>query len=171
MQELTRHAANLGMIAAATANPLRSKHFYLGFQAEHKLAAASAQAPCISTPLCLTIMGFGQAECLAELYMHWCNLQPRGCFPWAPCMGLQPNWATEMLCPALPRQQGVIGDRLCAGAGQLTDLSGHNEVRMQAKVGVFGRGMASVKIQYFVEGQLYGLFKVTPEAKPLATTV
>ena len=29
-QELMRHAANLGMIAAATANPLRSKHFYLG---------------------------------------------------------------------------------------------------------------------------------------------
>ena len=55
---------------------------------------------------------------------------------------------------------------LCAGAGQLTDLSGHKEVRMQAKVGVFGRGMASVKIQYFVEGQLYGLFKVTCEAKP-----
>ena len=30
--------------------------------------------------------------------------------------------------------------------------------------GVFGRGMASVKIQYFVEGQLYGLFKVSSEA-------
>ena len=30
---------------------------------------------------------------------------------------------------------------------------------MQAKVGVFGRGMASVKIQYFVEGQLYSHFK------------
>ena len=80
-QELTRHAANLGMIAAATANPLRSKHFYLGFQAEHKLAAASAQAPCISTALCLITMGFGQADCLAELCMHWCNLQPRVCFP------------------------------------------------------------------------------------------
>jgi len=42
-QELTRHAANLGMLAAATVNPARSKHFYLGFQAEHKLAASSAR--------------------------------------------------------------------------------------------------------------------------------
>jgi len=41
-QELTRHAANLGMLAAATVNPDRRKHFYLGFQAEHKLAASGA---------------------------------------------------------------------------------------------------------------------------------
>ena len=54
---------------------------------------------------------------------------------------------------------------LCAGAEQLTDLSGHKEVRMQAKVGMFGRGMASAKIQYFVDGQLYGMFKVSCQAK------
>ena len=30
---------------------------------------------------------------------------------------------------------------------------------MEAKVGVFGRGMASVKIQYFVDGRPYGMFK------------
>ncbi|KAK9845443.1 hypothetical protein WJX81_006533 [Elliptochloris bilobata] len=93
-QELTRHAANLGMLAAATANPVHSRHFYLGFQGEHRLTATGAQ--------------------------------------------------------------------------QLADLSGHKEVRMEAKVGVFGRGMASVKIQCFVEGQAYGMFKVgylvVPEA-------
>ena len=41
-QELTRHAANLGMLAAATVNPDQRKHFYLGFQAEHKLAYTGA---------------------------------------------------------------------------------------------------------------------------------
>ena len=30
---------------------------------------------------------------------------------------------------------------------------------MEAKVGVFGRGMASVKIQYFADGRPYGMFK------------
>ena len=45
VQELTRHAANLGMLAAATANSLRSKHFYLGFQVEHRLTATGAQLP------------------------------------------------------------------------------------------------------------------------------
>ena len=30
---------------------------------------------------------------------------------------------------------------------------------MEAKVGVFGRGMASVKIQYFADGRQYGMFK------------
>lgn len=44
MQELTRHAANLAMLAAAAANPVKSKHYYLGFQAEHKLAATGALA-------------------------------------------------------------------------------------------------------------------------------
>ena len=43
-QELTRHAANLGMLAAATVNPEQRKHFYLGFQAEHKLAYSGAPA-------------------------------------------------------------------------------------------------------------------------------
>ena len=48
-QELTRHAANLGMLAAATLNPDQRKHFYLGFQAEHKLAYNGAwrRLPCI----------------------------------------------------------------------------------------------------------------------------
>lgn len=77
VQELTRHAANLGMLAAATANPLRSRHFYLGFQAEHKLAATSAQLPRLFTALWQAIMGPGQAGCLPELCMqHWshCSL-------------------------------------------------------------------------------------------------
>ena len=30
---------------------------------------------------------------------------------------------------------------------------------MEAKVGVFGRGMTSVKIQYFADGRPYGMFK------------
>lgn len=41
----------------------------------------------------------------------------------------------------------------------MPDLSACREVRMEAKVGVFGRGMASVKIQYFADGQPYGMFK------------
>jgi len=39
------------------------------------------------------------------------------------------------------------------------DLSACREVRMEARVGVFGRGMASVKIQYFADGRPYGTFK------------
>ncbi|KAK9827597.1 hypothetical protein WJX81_002191 [Elliptochloris bilobata] len=85
-QELTRHAANLGMLAAATVNPEQRKHFYLGFQAEHKLTHN--------------------------------------------------------------------------GKGPAPDVSSCREVRMEAKVGVFGRGMASVKIQYFADGRPYGMFKV-----------
>ena len=48
-QELTRHAANLGMLAAATVNPDQRNHFYLGFQAEHKLAYSGARRrlPCV----------------------------------------------------------------------------------------------------------------------------
>ncbi len=33
---------------------------------------------------------------------------------------------------------------------------------MEAKVGVFGRGMASVKIQYYTDEQPYGMFKARP---------
>ncbi len=33
---------------------------------------------------------------------------------------------------------------------------------MEAKVGVFGRGMASVKIQYYADDQPYGMFKARP---------
>ena len=168
-QELTRHAANLGMLAAATANPLRSKHFYLGFQAEHKLAAASAQLPCTSLALWQATMGLRQAACVPEAVHALAHL------PVLPIsvvcvLGEWPvnaAWGYTIFCSLfLPRQQSLTGVEPAAGAEQLPDLSGHKEVRMQAKVGVFGRGMASVKIQYFVEGQPYGLFKVTPVAEP-----
>ncbi len=44
----------------------------------------------------------------------------------------------------------------------MPDLSACKEVRMEAKVGVFGRGMASVKIQYYADDQPYGMFKARP---------
>ncbi len=60
-QELTRHAANLGMLAVTTVNPARSKHFYLGFQAEHKLGAGAPLAPRARPPAaplcCLHVAG------------------------------------------------------------------------------------------------------------------
>lgn len=52
MQELTRHAANLGMLAAATVNPDQRKHFYLGFQAEHKLTH-SGMPFCLRSCACI----------------------------------------------------------------------------------------------------------------------
>ena len=57
VQELTRHVANLAMLAAATANSLRSKHFYLGFQAEHRLTATVAQLPVQSNSVVAVLCG------------------------------------------------------------------------------------------------------------------
>lgn len=102
------------------------------------------------------------------------RVQPRSAlFGSSPALALLCSRLSVRLCPArhsarVRRAVRAFLDAPRAGAEAAQDLSAHREVRMEAKVGVFGRGMASVKIQYFVEGQAYGLFKARPRRRSLA---
>jgi hypothetical protein len=190
------------MLAVTTVNPARSKHFYLGFQAEHKLGAGAllvsgaglpyAALCCLHTARSVRPLVTSLGHLSDCLHIEDSRLQsPLAVLPCCHPRDLpdiagrwQPRAAVVSPAPAL-RCSGPVphaAARACAercdparapraGAEAAQDLSAHREVRMEAKVGVFGRGMASVKIQYFVEGQAYGLFKARPRRHALACVV